>query len=295
MYTFSFVILHYITLNDTIKCIESILKNINYLNYYIIVVDNGSKNNSGNILKEKYKNNFKVKVILNENNLGFARGNNVGYKLAKYELCSDFIAIINNDTMIRQIDFVDKIIEKYKKNPYHILGPDIISLVDGQHQNPRLLTLQNSDVLKKLIKQYKISLFINYLFIDKIAENIKKILLKKPFINTQHNLVINTDNREMTNVKLHGSALIFSQDYINNYEGFYPGTFMYSEESILYYIAQRDNLTTIYYPEVRIYHKEDSSTNALFKKDYKKRRFYYKNFIRSGKILLDLLRENSTE
>ena len=84
MYTFSFVILHYISITDTIECIESILKNINYLKYYIIVVDNGSKNNSGNILKEKYKNNSNVKVILNENNLGFARGNNVGYKLAKY-------------------------------------------------------------------------------------------------------------------------------------------------------------------------------------------------------------------
>ena len=67
---------------------------------------------------------------------------------------------------------------------------------------------------------------------------------------------------------------------------------MYSEEAILYFIAKRDGLSTLYFPEVKIYHKEDSSTEYSYKRDYKKRRFYLKNFIRSGKVLLDLMEEN---
>lgn len=49
---FSFVILHYLqkSVEDTIECIESILNNIDYNDYNIVVVDNGSKDRSGEIL-----------------------------------------------------------------------------------------------------------------------------------------------------------------------------------------------------------------------------------------------------
>ena len=54
MQLFSFVILHYNTFDDTVDCIDSIFKNIDYPNYHIVVVENGSKNNSGMKLFQKY-------------------------------------------------------------------------------------------------------------------------------------------------------------------------------------------------------------------------------------------------
>ena len=85
--------------------------------------------------------------------------------------------------------------------------------------------------------------------------------------------------------------MIFSRSFINNYEGLYPGPFMYGEEAILDFIVKRDHLTTLYCPEIKIIHKDDSSTNWVYKKALMKRRFYLRNFIRSLIILQKLMKE----
>ena len=116
---------------DTLKCIDSIRENVRYKNYHIVVVDNGSPNGTGLELKARFKNDEHVTVILNSKNLGFAKGNNIGYSYARNELKSDFIAVINNDIFIEQPDFIELFIQRYNKKPYHILGPDIVSLADN--------------------------------------------------------------------------------------------------------------------------------------------------------------------
>ncbi|EMF0409107.1 glycosyltransferase, partial [Enterococcus faecium] len=70
-----FEVLHYETINETIQCVESILSNV--INPVIVVVDNASSNNSGNELIEKFKSYDNVFVLINEKNLGFAKGNNI--------------------------------------------------------------------------------------------------------------------------------------------------------------------------------------------------------------------------
>ncbi len=289
MFKFTFVILHYLAYDDTIECIESILKNISYNNYNIVVVDNGSDNNSGERIMLKYQNQSNLKTIINSENLGFAKGNNTGFKYAKYELKSDFIALINNDTIIQQADFIDLIIDKYNSFPFHILGPDIISVSDNSHQNPRVETLSDIDSVNMFIRHYRFFLLLNYMRLDKTIEKLKKIFLPDSRLPSSENENLNPENKEMINVKLHGSCLVFSRDYIKRYDGLYPKTFLYSEESILNYIVKRDRLLTIYFPDARILHKEDVATNYHIKKGYLKRRFYYKNFINSGRIFIELM------
>ena len=293
MFKLSFIILHYLTLDETIECIESIINMVECENYEIIVVDNGSENNTGKILHDKYSEVKNVTVILNSENLGYARGNNIGYTYARNNLKSDFVIIINNDTIIRQKDFVYKLVEKYQEYPYHILGPDIISEKTGEHQNPRKETLTDIETIRRFNRHYRFFLFLNYFNLDLIVERIKKKFIPVSKLPTSIDPELNPENREMKQVKLHGSALVFSPLYIERYENaFHPETFMYCEESILYFIAQRDQLKTIYSPKIKIYHFEDSSTNSFLQKDYLKRRFYYKNFIKSSKVLIKLMKQD---
>lgn len=56
-------------------------------------------------MEEKYHMDDKVLVLKLTSNLGFAKGNNVGYKYAVKELKCDFICILNNDTLLVQDDF----------------------------------------------------------------------------------------------------------------------------------------------------------------------------------------------
>ena len=59
---------------------------------------------------------------------------------------------------------------------------------------------------------------------------------------------------EIKNVGLHGSAIIFSKDYYKKYEHvFFPGTFLYLEEDILFYRVLQDKLISVYYPKTYIF------------------------------------------
>lgn len=277
----SFVILHYLTEKDTIECVESIKDNISYPDFSIIIIDNGSPNCSGEILENKYKNINNISVLKSTENLGFAKGNNIGYEFAKKNKNADFIIMVNNDTLIKQRDFCEKMISEYKKTNFDVAGPDIISLIDGGHQNPVYCNEISIYYVTARIKKLKLLLFFSYLYLDNYIQKLKCAIKKEG------------ENLNFKEYQLHGSCLIFSPNYIKNYDGLYSETFMYCEEEILKYISIRDNLKMEYLPSIRIYHKEDSSTNAQYKKGIEKRRFYYKNAINSYKKLQCLMKDKS--
>ena len=286
----SFVILHYLTIEDTRECINSILSNISYRDYEIILVDNGSTNNSGKVLHAEYDSNPKIHIIDSVNNLGFAKGNNLGFAYAKKILNSDFIIMINNDTIIKQNNFIEKVVEIYDEQKFDILGPDIISLIDNKHQNPYEPVTYNMDErnMKKIIFKYNVFILLNYLSLDQKLKSAFKILRKK-----NRNIYIDDENYkyEQIGIRLHGSCLLFSPDYIKKYKGLYDNTFLYMEEDILFYIARKEKLKVLYSPVIKILHKEDSSTNALFDKKINKRRFIYKNIRLSAKELLKIVKD----
>ena len=82
---------------DTLECLRSFEK-IKYNNYEIIVVDNGSKDDSVSEIKKYYP---KINIIENRKNLGFAGGNNIGIKYA-IDNHADYVLLINNDTTVEE-------------------------------------------------------------------------------------------------------------------------------------------------------------------------------------------------
>jgi len=64
----------------TIECLES-LKQVNYSNFNILVVDNGSTDGSVELLKEKFP---EVSILVLEKNLGYAGGNNRGWMNSRF-------------------------------------------------------------------------------------------------------------------------------------------------------------------------------------------------------------------
>jgi len=91
------IVLNWNGRKDTLECLES-LKNIDYTNYKIIVVDNNSQDGSVFEIKKKHS---KAIVIQNKTNLGFAGGNNIGIKYAT-ENKADYILLLNNDTTVEK-------------------------------------------------------------------------------------------------------------------------------------------------------------------------------------------------
>lgn len=92
----SVIVLTYNNLKLNKLCTETLLSKTAYPNYELILVDNASVDGTRDWLKELDAQNVEnVTVILNEDNLGFAGGNNVGIQAAS----GDYIVLLNNDTV----------------------------------------------------------------------------------------------------------------------------------------------------------------------------------------------------
>lgn len=94
----SIIIVNFNTKDITRACLDSITKWSEGSAWEIIVVDNGSTDGSREMLKKIPD----IRVILNTKNLGFAKANNKGIKIAK----GKYILLLNSDTEIRE-DSID--------------------------------------------------------------------------------------------------------------------------------------------------------------------------------------------
>ena len=163
----SIIILNWNGWRDTIECLESLYR-ITYPNYDVIVVDNGSKDESIQKIKEYCEGKIKVEskffkydpsnkpirvfeiyednakqgkfnkplyekfepdrrmiLIKNKDNYGFAGGNNIGIKFALSVLNSDYVLLLNNDTVVDKM-FLDELVKvAERKDSVGVVGPII--------------------------------------------------------------------------------------------------------------------------------------------------------------------------
>lgn len=129
------------------------------------------------------------------------------------------------------------------------------------------------------------------LFIIKInIYDLAKNNFKKKTSKAECILNNNNDNKCLENIVLHGACMIYSSLYIQKMDyAFYPKTFMYMEENILFEICKRRKFKTLYNPNIIVYHKEDSSTDFLCDNNKSKRIFVLKNLIKSSYIYIRYL------
>lgn len=92
----SIIIVTYNNLALSKLCLESVLRNTEYPNFEVIVIDNNSKDDTPNYLRQLAELEPSVKVILNDVNYGFAKANNQGIELSSGE----YIVLLNNDAIV---------------------------------------------------------------------------------------------------------------------------------------------------------------------------------------------------
>ncbi len=119
-------ILSVVVLNYNVKhflqlCLDSVQKALQDIPAEIIVVDNASSDRSLEMVREHFP---KIKLIVNKNNEGFSKGNNIGIEQAS----GTYLCILNPDTVVSENTFKD-LIDFHKKTPQcGIVGP---RLIDG--------------------------------------------------------------------------------------------------------------------------------------------------------------------
>ena len=100
------VIVSYNVLDYLVPCIDSVHKAAERIDAEIVVVDNCSKDDTVNYLREHYPD---VRLIPNKENVGFSRANNQAIRAS----ASEYVLLLNPDTFVYEntisscVDFMD--------------------------------------------------------------------------------------------------------------------------------------------------------------------------------------------
>ncbi len=159
------VIINYFGIQDTLVCIESVMKST-YQGFQIFLIDNGSSQDQVEELSNLSRQNSKITFLPQDTNLGFAEGNNVAMreilKLEKFK----YIYFLNNDTVIDSnfltpgITFLETnptfgivastLIQFYNHNKLDNAGHELLNCLDmvprGRNTSPNKYNIQ-SEVL----------------------------------------------------------------------------------------------------------------------------------------------------
>ena len=277
----AYLILHYKNADVTENCIDALLKT-RMEDAQIVLVDNASDNGSYESLLAKYENDARIHFMKNETNLGYAAGNNVGFRFAKKELGADWIVLLNNDVIIEQEDFQQVLFKEYEEEKFYIAGPDI-QTPDGGSQNPFLNECPTKKTIyKKLFHDY----VVLFLMKIRVQQRLKKILHYDGSI-FQPNEVPTIRNFQGV---LHGSCIIFSPDYVKEFNGLYNGTFLYCEEEILCYILKRLEYKYCYLKPLRVIHYHSVSMKRETKDEDQRKMIEISRRIGSYKKFLNITR-----
>lgn len=104
------------------QCLKSLSK-ITYPKVEIMVVNNGSTDDSGEFIRKHYP---KVRLVELEKNIGFAGANNLGVRQAK----GMYVVLLNNDTTVTP-GFIEPLLNDLEKNEeVGAVQPQIRSMID---------------------------------------------------------------------------------------------------------------------------------------------------------------------
>jgi GT2 family glycosyltransferase len=215
----------------TSRCLAQ-LSELDYANYQIVVVDNGSVDGTPQKVEDLYP---RIQVLCNERNLGFAAGCNVGLRHA-LEQGADYVWILNNDT-IPPRDILSRLVAHAESLPSAgIMTPAAgwVSGVECEWPTAGVCHRWTQDFVKVHLDRApaRPPLAVDYVF---------------------------------------GTAMFLRREVLENVGFFDERYFMYYEDMDLCLRARRAGFQLFAFPDVRVFHEGEASTEgqpAL--------RYYYK-------------------
>lgn len=226
----SIVIISYNTKEITNHCLDSIYKSLEDKNikYEIIVVDNASTDGSLSMLQAVKKNHPTLHIIESQENLGFAKANNLAVKSAKGE----YLLFLNSDIIVLD-RAITKLFNKFNSDTsIHFLGGKLLN---------RDMTPQASCGPSYSLINIFIALFLrgDYWGITRSSPN--------KFKETNW---------------ISGACILTRKLYFEKLGGFDEKIFMYMDEIDLLHRAKKSGFKIFFYPDARFIHLGSASSRG---------------------------------
>ena len=232
MTTLSIIILSYNTKILTKKCIESLVKQYKGQlasgEFEIILVDNASTDGTIEAIQSASWRT-KLKIIYNQENVGFSRGNNIGAKVAK----GKYVLFLNSDTELQNNGLLGMTAYLDDHEKIGVLGGKLCN-ADGSSQPSagKFYTLPN--VFFMLFGAERLGLL-------RVSPN---SIRKVDWVS--------------------GASFMIRKNLFERLKGFDEYFFMYIEDMELCFRVKKLTYDVYFYPEVKIVHKELGSGNRAF-------------------------------
>ncbi len=229
----SIITLNWNGLEDTAECLES-LKKINYPNYEVIVVDNGSEGNDVPVLEEKF-GDF-IQLIKNDRNYGSCGGHNIAIRYALNNSNPDYILLLDNDTVVDP-EFLTEMVKVAEADP-------AIGIAGA-----KIYYYDEPDRLQYL--GHKIDLWrgVTGPLLGIIRE---KILGRKEFDRGQHDSI-----REVEHIVFW--CALFKRKSIESIDLFDERHFWGSGDFDYFIRAEKAGFKAVYIPRAKVWHKYRSA------------------------------------
>jgi GT2 family glycosyltransferase len=266
----SIIILNWNNWKDLIECIESVFQ-INYSNFDVILIDNGSTNDSVWQIKHYFNmpngkklpsldifplqslpnmividlNSISLPIIQEsgnksfflietKKNLGFSEGNNVGIRFSCKNLNPDYVLLLNNDVIVDS-NFLNELVQAAETMPnVGFTGPKIY--YNNYHGRQDIINFAGADI------DFKYGTSVIY-GIDQIDEG-------------------QLDDQKIVDW-VQGACILVKNGVIKDIGLLDPEYFFYWEEIDWCIRGKRSNWLSLYAPAALIWHKGGmSSANA---------------------------------
>lgn len=300
------IVLNYNGWQDTVGCLESLQK-IEYPAYLIIVVDNGSSDDSlenirlwtnadmevksdsvnkplliveyekdtaekGGIPEEekklqRYSADKKIVLIRNRDNLGYSAGNNVGIRYA-IKKGADAVLIANPDVLFIDKNLLNYMVDTlFRENDVAAVGPKIIDM-QGRLQNP----LYEPTFWGEFLLPY-VGIIRDKLWINKVKK-------------------LSKSNKPVEVTKLVGCCILLKTEFLQAINLLDENVFLYCEEAILAAQIRNKSKKLMYDPRCTVRHMHVGSYGDV-STFIKSRRYYLKNYKKYGSAKMVLI--NTTQ
>lgn len=230
-------IINYNKWKKTVDCIKTIFENAK-MDFKIYLLDNASQNQSFAELSKVYADNNKIVLIKSEENLGYARGNNLCIDYAKKDGC-DYILISNNDILFEN-DSINILYKKIQSSNYLLIEP-FIKNIDGSTQ---------------ICVKKERPTFREYMSYSTYLNNFKTKSEKQAFYNKMQ------PKKASDIYWASGACFIADMKKFEDIGYFDPYTFLYFEEYIISEKAVKKGYKLRFEPSAKVIHYHGASTGG---------------------------------
>ncbi len=231
----SVIMINYNTFELTKNAVDSIFDNTKETAFEIVLVDNGSKDGSGAMLEEYFKD--RIKYIGATENLGTSKAFNLGLKVCEGE----YVLWLNSDTLCMG-DFITELVKYMDDNPEcGICGGNLFDF----NKNPAHSFRRKLPDARTIRRDRS--------FIVSFFRKIFKKALSSEFNYTGKPLEVGY---------ITGADMMVRKDIADSLKGFDERIFMYAEESEFTFRVKNAGYRVMSVPDAKMQHLEGASFNG---------------------------------